>query len=276
MPSTPPSGRHDPATFDGHTRLLVRPDGYADALTALVETLATDAEEGFVLLDALPGGERDGAPRCRAVWRSVEPALTPTWTGWANEGTARRWHRVDLPGGTDALASLAGLTDAGSGSWFVHTLALASEGEWTLVAVPHHSSAVVGRGATEAGNDALRTVEGCLAGRGVQVEWRSGGDRYRVEGGALRVDRDGTRHEWSLARLLHVDRDGATRLRLTWDVRSASSALGRAARGILGGSGPPATLRFAATDRRDAVADALESVVTAYPSRCRPDDDYPP
>ncbi|WP_254535029.1 hypothetical protein [Halomarina litorea] len=90
MSSTPRTALPDPATFEGHSRLLVRPTSYVDALVALVESLAFDADEAFVLVGRPPSGDHDGAPRCRDVWRSVEPALTPTWTGWANEGTARR------------------------------------------------------------------------------------------------------------------------------------------------------------------------------------------
>ena len=109
-------------------------------LVALVRSLGPECDTAYALLDRPPGtAESDDAPDPLTTWPTVESAFVPTWTGWANEGARRQWHRVALPDHIDAVATLSELTVSGVGSSFVHTLALARDDEWLLVAVPHSS-----------------------------------------------------------------------------------------------------------------------------------------
>ena len=129
----------DPVRFDGR-RLDTPLQRYPQVLAALVRALGPRSDAAYALLARPPPKGEADSPDPRATWDAVGDAFVPTWTRWANEGVRRRWHRVALPEHTEVVATLSELTVSGVGSAFVHTLALARDGQWLLVAVPHHSS----------------------------------------------------------------------------------------------------------------------------------------
>jgi hypothetical protein len=255
----------DPVHFDGR-RVDTPTRSYPQVLAALVGALAPDCDRAYALLARPPiAAEAGVTPHPRRVWPTIESAFVPTWTSWANEDDRSRWHRVALPDHAEAVVTLAELTGSVVGSAFVHTLALACDGEWVLVAIPHHSMVHVADDPTvrETVNDALTPFHGALVDPGVSVSWHDGDREFCVADGVLREDGDRSRG-WSLADLRRVERTGERALSLRWDRREPTDALQRVVGRLLPTPDPPRRLDLPDAETRDDVADALESFLRAH------------
>jgi len=255
----------DPVRFDGR-RVDAQTRSYPAVLAALVRALAPDCDRAYALLARPPEAAEAGAvPHPRRVWPTIESAFVPTWTGWTNEDARRRWHRVALPDHAEAVATLAELTDSVVGSAFVHTLALARDGAWVLVAVPHHSTVRIADDPTvgETASEALTPFHGALVDPGVAVSWHDGDRDFRLADGYLRED-GGRSRGWSLADLRSVERTGERSLSLRWDRRDPGDALQRVVGRLLPTPDPPRRLDLPDAETRERVADTLESFLRAY------------
>lgn len=254
----------DPVRFDGR-RVDTQPRSYPAVLAALVGALAPDCDRAYALLARPPVAAEAGVtPHPRRVWPTIESAFVPTWTGWTNEDARRRWHRVALPDHAEAVVTLAELTDSVVGSAFVHTLALARDEEWVLVAVPHHSTVRVADDSTvgETASEALTPLHGALAAPERTVSWTDGDREFRVADGYLRED-GGRSRGWSLADLRGVERTGERGLLLRWDRREPNDVLQRVVGRLLPTPDPPRRLDLPDAETRERVADAIESFLRA-------------
>ncbi|MWG36721.1 hypothetical protein [Halomarina oriensis] len=254
----------DPTTLDDRTLRCADAD-VPDVLVALVRALAPDCEEAFALLERPPAAvDEPGVPNPRAVWADVRAACVPTWTGWTNEDATRRWHRLALPDHTEELTALADLTRTGVGQWFVHTLALARDDEWVLVAVPHSQFVALADGRTVRAtvSEALAPFHAALVDPEVSLRWTDGDETFRLETGTLRV-RNGRTRGWPLARVEGVERVGERTVRLRWTPPDHGTVR-RVAGRLLRTPDPPEGLDCPDEATRERVADAIESYLSAY------------
>ncbi|MFC5972916.1 hypothetical protein ACFPYI_16395 [Halomarina salina] len=237
-----------------------------DALVALVRALGPHCDAAYALLERPPTAvDEPGVPNPQAVWSDVESAFVPTWTGWTNENSQRRWHRTELPDHLDDLAALADLTRTGVGQWFLHTLALARDDEWVLVAVPHSRFVALSNASRvrAAASDALAPYYAALVDGEETLSWTDGDRTLTIRNGSICVDGDGSGHCWPLSRVEAVERVGERTVRLGWADRS-HGPVRRAVGRLLRTPNPPERVVVPDEETRDTVADAIESFRASY------------